>query len=213
MSDIKGIIFDLDGVLVFTDEYHYLAWKAVFDERNIYFDRNMNKLLRGVSRAESLEIVLRENDLSLGEEEKRAILQEKNDLYVRYLNEKLNPHVIPQETINALLSLKNKGLKLAVGSSSKNARLILGKIELVDCFDAISDGTMIKKSKPDPEVFLLAASLIGLSPNECAVIEDGAAGIEAAIDGGFTPIGIGNDLPESDAYRKISSLSELATLI
>ena len=209
---IKGIIFDLDGVVVFTDEYHYLAWKAVFDEEGLKFDRKMNKKLRGVSRTESLEIVLRENNVQMNQTKKDEILKKKNDLYVELLHEKLNPSCISEETRDTLKTLKDAGLKLAVGSSSKNARLILNKIDLMHYFDEISDGTMIKKSKPDPEVFLTAASLIHLKPEECLVVEDGEAGIIAAINGGFHPVGIGDEISKSLTFTPIKSLKELLTI-
>lgn len=206
---IKGIIFDLDGVLVFTDEYHYLAWQKVFDKYQLFFDRNMNQKLRGVSRKESLEIVLSENKTSMDEVQKQKLLEEKNAIYIRFLEEKLTPEVIPQTTRDVLSSLREKGFKLAIGSSSKNTPLILKRTELLLYFDAISDGNMIQNSKPDPEVFLKAASLLHLSSQECVVVEDGEAGIIAAIRGGFTPLGIGNEISPSLSYHPISSLSDL----
>lgn len=209
----KGIIFDLDGVLVFTDEYYYLAWKVIFDKKGLRFDRKMNKLLRGVSRKESLEIVLRENKVSLPEAEKQLILKEKNDLYVSYLEEKLNPECVSADVRLTLEELRKRGEKLAVGSSSKNARLIIGKVGLEGYFDAICDGNMITNSKPDPEVFLKAAEMIGLKPGECYVVEDGEVGIEAAIQGGFSPLGIGDALTDDYPHGHLSRLSDLLSLI
>lgn len=210
---MKGIIFDLDGVIVFTDEYHYLAWKTIFDKYNINFNREMNKLLRGVSRSESLEIVLKENKLSLNKETKLKILDEKNNLYVEYLKNKLDKKAINKDCEIILKVLKEKGYKLAIGSSSKNAKLILEKIGMLDYFDAISDGTMIKNSKPDPEVFLLAAKLLDLSANECYVVEDGKAGIIAANKGGFKAIGIGNEISNNLKFTKIETFSQLLELL
>lgn len=210
---MKGIIFDLDGVIVFTDEYHYLAWKTIFDKYNINFNREMNKLLRGVSRSESLEIVLKENKLSLNKETKLKILEEKNNLYVEYLKNKLDKKALNKDCEIILKVLKEKGYKLAIGSSSKNAKLILEKIGMLDYFDAISDGTMIKNSKPDPEVFLLAAKLLDLSANECYVVEDGEAGIIAANKGGFKAIGIGNEISNNLKFTKIETFSQLLELL
>ena len=210
---MKGIIFDLDGVIVFTDEYHYLAWKTIFDKYNISFNREMNKLLRGVSRSESLEIVLKENKLSLNKETKLKILDEKNNLYVEYLKNKLDKKALNIDCEITLKVLKEKGYKLAIGSSSKNAKLILEKIGMLNYFDAISDGTIIKNSKPDPEVFLLAAKLLHLSANECYVVEDGEAGIIAANKGGFKAIGIGNEISNILKFTKIETFSQLSELL
>lgn len=147
---IKGIIFDLDGVLIHTDELHYRAWKELADYLGIYFDRRINERLRGVSRMASLEIVLGENHFS--DTEKQMLAKEKNDKY-RTLLATLKPSDVAAEVHETLAALKKKGLKLAIGSSSKNARFILQQIGLIDEFDAISDGNNITHSKPDPEVF------------------------------------------------------------
>lgn len=210
---IKGIVFDLDGVLVFTDEYHYLAWKEVFDEEGLRFDREMNNKLRGVSRRDSLEIVLNENGAHMPEERKQQILKSKNDIYVAFLNDRLSPDCIDPATRLALKEFRGRGIKLAVGSSSKNAKLILEKTEISNMFDAICDGTMISNSKPDPEVFLKAASMIGLEPKDCIVVEDGEAGIIAARRGGFIPVAIGNEISPELAEIRISSITDISRLI
>ena len=188
---IKGLIFDLDGVLVFTDKFHYQAWKTMADELGVYFDETINHRLRGVSRMDSLEIILERYegpDLSLREKEKLA--EKKNEIY-RTLLESMTPDDVTKEVRDTLTKLREKGYKLAIGSSSKNAKFILEKVELKDAFDAISDGNNITKSKPDPEVFLKAAEYLGLPPKACMVAEDAEAGIEAAKKGGMYAAGIG----------------------
>ncbi|HIU45176.1 MAG TPA: beta-phosphoglucomutase [Candidatus Enteromonas pullicola] len=210
---IKGIVFDLDGVLVFTDEYHYLAWKEVFNEEGLRFDREMNNKLRGVSRRDSLEIVLKENGASIPEQRKQRILKTKNDIYVAFLNDRLSPDSIDPKTRAALEEFRGRGIKLAVGSSSKNAKLILGKTGMLGMFDVICDGTMISNSKPDPEVFVKAASMIGLKPKDCIVVEDGEAGIIAAKRGGFIPVAIGSEISPELAEIRISSITDISRLI
>ena len=159
----KGIIFDLDGVIVFTDKFHYLAWKAVSDELGIYFDEKINNRLRGVSRMDSLEIILEGGKREYSENEKIEIAEKKNEIYKGYLS-KMTPSDVSDEVRKTLTELKKRGYLLAIGSSSKNTKYILERVALSDFFDAVSDGTNIKKSKPDPEVFLKAAEFIKLSP-------------------------------------------------
>ena len=175
----QGIIFDLDGVICSTDQYHYLAWKALADRLGIYFDESINNRLRGVSRMASLEIILERYDGALTDAEKEAAATEKNELY-RKLLAQMSPADLAPEVKETLDALRQKGLLLAIGSSSKNARFILGQIGLGYYFDKISDGTNISRSKPDPEVFLKAAEFLGLEPGVCLVVEDAKAGIEAA---------------------------------
>jgi len=207
---IQAIIFDLDGVLLSTDELHYAAWKSVADELHIPFDRQVNNRLRGVSRMASLEIILENGGLILSDEEKAAVATRKNDRY-RSLLMTLSPATVAPEVRETLAALKARGLKLAVGSSSKNAQLILERTDLRLCFDAVSDGTNITRSKPDPEVFLKAAAFLSLSPSVCAVVEDAVAGIDAANAGGFLSIGIGDAADYDKADRRIDSLSDLLT--
>lgn len=179
-KNIKGLIFDLDGVLLSTDHFHYLAWKKLADRLGIVFTEKDNERLRGVSRMESLEIVLSlEPSVKLSEDEKMAVATEKNEQYREYLKT-MTPDDVSAEVRQTLAELRRKGYLLAVGSSSKNTRFILERTQLTNCFDAIADGNDITRSKPDPEVFLKAAELIGLDPSVCAVIEDAEAGLEAA---------------------------------
>ena len=209
MDKIKGLIFDLDGVIVFTDHYHYLAWKKVADELGVYFDKEINNRLRGVSRMASLEIILENyHDKPLSEEEKLEIATRKNDIYRDSLKE-LSHQDCTDEVRETLTELRRRGYKLSIGSSSKNAKFILERIELLDAFDAISDGTNITKSKPDPEVFLKGAEFLGLKPEECAVIEDAYAGIDAAKDGGMVGVAIGDATSYERADYKLETFSDL----
>lgn len=210
---IKGLIFDLDGVLVFTDKFHYQAWKTMADELGVYFDETINHRLRGVSRMDSLEIILERYegpDLSLREKEKLA--EKKNEVY-RTLLESMTPDDVTKEVRDTLTKLREKGYKLAIGSSSKNAKFILEKVELKDAFDAISDGNNITKSKPDPEVFLKAAEYLGLPPKACMVVEDAEAGIEAAKKGGMYAAGIGEAAKSINADESLKTFSELVYIV
>ena len=208
---IKGIIFDLDGVLLSTDEYHYLAWKSVADKLGIYFDRTINNKLRGVSRMDSLEIILGENN-SFSVTEKEMLAEEKNELYRKYLAQ-LTPSVVNNDVRETLNELRNMGIKTAIGSSSKNTRYILERTNLTQYFDAISDGNNITKSKPDPEVFLKAASFINLEPRDCFVIEDAHAGIDAANAGGFVAVAIGDATTHPKANYTITRLSDILQIV
>ena len=188
MSNIKGIIFDLDGVLISTDKFHYLAWKQLADKLGIPFSEKDNEQLRGVSRMESLELILKNDpSVKLTDEEKIAAATEKNDCYREYLKT-MTPDDVSAEVRETLTALHDMGYKLSVGSSSKNARFILSQTDLTRYFDAIADGNDIKNSKPDPEVFLTAASFLGLDPAVCAVVEDAEAGLEAAVAAGMLPV-------------------------
>ena len=187
----QGIIFDLDGVICSTDHYHYLAWKDLADRLGIYFDETINNRLRGVSRMASLEIVLERSAVAYTEEEKAAFAEEKNNRYRELLKNMSQADLAPEvkETLDAL---RSKGLKLGIGSSSKNTKFILSQIGLGDYFDKISDGTNISRSKPDPEVFLKAAEYLELPPESCLVVEDAKAGIEAATAAGMDSAAIGD---------------------
>lgn len=205
---ITAVIFDLDGVIVSTDEYHYQAWKQISDQEEIYFNREINEQLRGVSRMESLEIILSHSDNSYSEKEKQLLAQRKNAIYCELLN-KLSPNDILPGVINLLLSLKAMEIKVAIGSSSKNTPFILEQIGLASCFETIADGNSITNSKPDPEVFLLAAKKLGVAPEECVVIEDAQAGIDAAIAAGMLAVGVGTAASCVNAHLKLKDLSNL----
>ena len=204
----KGIIFDLDGVLVFTDNYHYLAWKSIAEPLGVPFDEQINNRLRGVSRAESLEIILENYNGELSQEEKLKIMEEKNDYYKKLL-EDMSPEDVTKEVRDTLKTLKERGYVLAIGSSSKNAKFILEKVQLTSMFEAISDGTNITNSKPDPEVFVKAAQFINLPEKDCYVVEDAFAGIDAAKSANMTAIAIGDATSYDKADYKMKSFSEL----
>ena len=209
---INAVIFDLDGVLVFTDKYHYLAWKKIADEENIYFDEVINNRLRGVSRMESLNIILSYSDKKYSEEEKIVLANRKNEIYKEYLKQ-LSKNDISDDIIFTLNALKEKGVLLAIGSSSKNTIFILKQTEIYDYFDVIVDGNNISNSKPHPEVFLKAKDLLRLNVDECIVIEDAKAGIDAAYAGGFKSVGINDAFGYKKATYSIRSVKEVLNYV
>ncbi len=186
----KAYIFDLDGVLCFTDRYHNEAWKTIADKLSLPFNDKVNDRLRGVSRMESLEIILSLGDKTYSEDEKVKFAEEKNKVY-RKLLENMTPSDVSDEVRKTLEELHGRGFKLAIGSSSKNTPFILEKCDLKKYFDAVSDGNNITRAKPDPEVFLKAAEFLGLKSEDCYIVEDAEAGIDAGKAGGFVTIGIG----------------------
>ena len=202
---IKAVIFDLDGVIVSTDDCHYEAWKKMADEEGIYFDKTINNRLRGVSRMESLEIVLERAEKEYSKEEKTALAERKNGFYKEFIT-KLTPNDILPGAINTLDELKANGIKVAIGSSSKNTPVILKQIGLDNYFDAVSDGNNITNSKPDPEVFLKAADMLGIPYNECMIVEDADAGIEAGKSAGMKTVSVhgakGADIEFEDLSEK-----------
>ena len=203
-----GIIFDLDGVICSTDHYHYLAWKALADRLGIPFNETDNNRLRGVSRMESLNIVLEKSAVAYSEEEKAAMATEKNNAY-RQLLHQMSPADLSGEVKATLDALRARGMKLAIGSSSKNTPFILDRLGLGGYFDAVADGNCITHSKPDPEVFLKAAEMIGLSPDVCLVVEDAHAGVEAAVNGGFDCAAIGDAKDDPRARWHLAAFGEL----
>jgi beta-phosphoglucomutase len=208
---LKAVIFDLDGVIVSTDECHYKAWKQMADEENIYFDKEINKRLRGVSRMESLSIILERSkkDYTLAENEELAT--RKNNYY-RELIQQLTPNDILPGVMDVLSELKSNNIKIAIGSSSKNTSMILERIGLDTYFDAVADGTQISNSKPDPEVFLLAAEMLDISPANCLVVEDADAGVEAAIAGNMKVLGIGTAATNPKAHYTAKDLTNISLL-
>ena len=204
----KGIIFDLDGVICSTDEYHYLAWKALADRLGIPFDRDRNNLLRGVSRMDSLEIILQKSEVTYSEADKLAFATEKNDLYRESLKQ-MSSADLPDDVLMTLNALRVMGLRLAIGSSSKNTPFILERIGLGTFFDAVADGNCITRSKPHPEVFLKAAEMLCLSPSECLVVEDAHAGVQAAVSGGFDCAAMGDARDDERAAYHLCTFSDL----
>lgn len=209
----RAIIFDLDGVICSTDEYHYYAWKNLANQMNIPFDRKVNERLRGVSRMESLEIILEAyHGPKLSQKEKNQLAEEKNAIYRESLAN-MSTCDLSNEVRETLYTLRNMGLKLAIGSSSQNTKYILKQIGLEGFFDAISDGTNIDKSKPNPEVFLKAAKYIGEKPEDCLVIEDAEAGIDAAVAGNFDGAGIGSAALYEKTSYKLTRFKEIIDLM
>ena len=196
-----GFLFDLDGVIVDTAKYHYLAWKDLAQELSIPFTIQDNELLKGVSRMRSFEIILSLGNRTMSEEEKTAYCTKKNDVYLSYIDTLTKEDVLPGAR-DFLVAAKASGIGVALGSASKNAPRILQKLELTELFDAIMDGTTVSAAKPDPEVFTKGADALGLPWENCIVFEDSVAGIEAAHAGGMKAVGVGRkeDLPSADTW-------------
>lgn len=217
MRDIKGLLFDLDGVIVDTAKYHYLAWKKLAVELDIDFNRKDNERLKGVSRMRSFEIILEIGGLTIPEEEKEKHCFRKNELYLEYIHHLKSEEVLPG-VINILTEARTKGYKIALGSASKNSKLILEKLGIMDLFDEIIDGTVVSKAKPDPEVFLKGCEALNLPNDRCIVFEDASAGIIAAHNAGMFAVGIGTfeNLPDADmvlpGFRNIT-IEEIVTKI
>jgi beta-phosphoglucomutase len=200
MKQIKACIFDLDGVIVDTAKYHFKAWRRLANELGFDFTEEENEQLKGVSRVESLNLILKwgrkeEND----EEVKTIMADKKNAWYLEYIERMTSDEILPGAEA-FIRDAKSKGVKIVLGSASKNSRLILERIGVIHLFDAIMDGNSTTKSKPDPEVFLMGAQAVGLEPKECIVFEDAEKGIEAALNGGFYTVGVGNADVLDDAH-------------
>ena len=206
---IQAVIFDLDGVIVSTDEYHFEAWQRLARENGIPFTHEDNEQLKGVSRMESLELILRRSPKSFSEDAKQSMAAKKNSFYCELLK-KLSPtDILPGVTL-FLETLSKKGIRTAIGSSSKNAVPILHAIGLHRAFEAIADGTKIKKSKPHPEVFLLAASLLSVDPQNCLVVEDAEAGVEAGLAAGMKVLAVGSASSLPKATFRAKDLSQIS---
>ncbi|SHH67721.1 beta-phosphoglucomutase [Caloranaerobacter azorensis DSM 13643] len=208
MTNIKACIFDLDGVIVDTAKYHYLAWKRLANELGFDFTEKDNEKLKGVSRMESLEILLNLGNIKVDEETKLKLAEKKNNWYRELISKMDESEILPRvkEFIN---ELKNSNIKVAIGSSSKNTMTILNSIKMTDFFDAIIDGNKITKAKPDPEVFLLGAEALGVNPNECVVFEDAESGIKAAKNAGMYAVGIGSKEILKEADKVIPNTNSL----
>lgn len=189
--DVKACIFDLDGVIVDTAVYHFKSWKRLADELGINFTLHDNERLKGVSRVRSLEIILEIGNITKTEAEQKELSSRKNEWYTEMIS-KMKPEEVLPGAREFLHRVKNAGIKTALGSASKNARIILEKTGLTPLFDAIIDGNQVTKAKPDPEVFLKGAEAVQASPANCVVFEDAIAGVEAALAGGMKVVGIGS---------------------
>ncbi len=198
---IKACLFDLDGVVVDTAKYHYIAWKEMAAELGFDFTEKQNELLKGVSRMRSLDILLGIGKINLADTEKLLLAENKNNRYLEYVSQMTEEEILPGVS-EFLDELREQGIQIALGSASKNAPLILDRIHLMEKFDIIVDGNAVSKAKPDPEVFLRCAELLGVEPTSCLVFEDAQAGIEAARNGGMQVIGVGSpeNLSLADHY-------------
>ena len=208
----NAVIFDLDGVICFTDEYHYQAWKALADSIGVYFDREINNRLRGVSRMDSLEIILEKHPGSFSDAEKAALADRKNELYKKLLCN-MSIADLSDEVRNTLDELRRRGFLLAIGSSSKNAPFILRQIGLDGYFDAVSDGNNITRSKPDPEVFVKAAEMLRVPAERCLVVEDAVSGAEAAHAGGMKAACVGDASKVGAGDYNLQFISELLGIL
>jgi beta-phosphoglucomutase len=211
IKTVHAAIFDLDGVIVDTAKYHYQGWKRLANENGFDFTIADNERLKGVSRMRSLEILLELGGLHPSEAEKEAMAARKNGWYVEYL-QKMDASEILPGSVEYLCYLHRQGVKTALGSASKNARLILDRLDITGLFDSIIDGTKVRQTKPDPEVFLLAAEELGIAPRDCVVFEDAEAGIEAARRAGMGSVGVGCPSVLKDADMVIAGLYQLAAL-
>ncbi len=205
---MKGAIFDLDGVIVDTASFHYLAWKRLADELGFYFSPADNERLKGVSRMKSLDILLEVGNISATDEEKIKMAEKKNKWYVESLKT-LTQNNLLNGAKQYLESLRKKDVKIALGSASKNAPMILEKLHITELFDAVVDGNSVSNAKPDPEVFLKAAELLQLSPEECVVFEDSQAGIDAAKTAGMGTVAIDKSGVLKGADKYVMCLGEL----
>jgi len=206
---IKACIFDLDGVIVDTARYHFLAWRRLAEEIGIPFTENDNERLKGVSRMRSLDIILQLGGRHLSEHDKEILAKKKNEWFVDYLEEMEADEIYPG--VRSLIkALRKSGIRVGLASSSKNARMVIELLEIEDDFDAIVDGTMVVHSKPDPEIFLLTASMLGVEPSACIVFEDAEAGVEAAIAAGMKCVGIGSPVQLAKANKVIAKTGEFS---
>jgi len=204
---IRAAIFDLDGVIIDTAHYHYIAWKRLASEFNINLTIEHNELLKGVSRIRSLEIILEIGNVQLSEEEKERYANKKNAWFVDYI-ESIRPEEIFPGVPELIQALRGKGIKIALASSSKNAPRVIELLKIEGLFDTLVDGTMITHSKPHPEIFLLAASRLGVPPAECLVFEDAEAGVEAALAAGMKCVGVGSPAQLGKATQVIAKTGD-----
>ncbi len=208
----KAIIFDLDGVICFTDQFHYQAWKQMADSIGVEFDETVNNRLRGISRMASLDIILEKSHETFSQAEKESLADQKNEIYKKLL-ENMTTQDLSEEVKSTLDELHKKGYKLAIGSSSKNTPLILQQLGLANYFDAVSDGNNITHSKPDPEVFIKAAEMLGIPEEQCLVVEDAEAGAEAAHRGGMQAACLGDASLHQAGEYNLNRFSELLEIV
>jgi beta-phosphoglucomutase len=204
----SACIFDLDGVIVDTAKYHFLAWKKLADQLGIIFTENDNERLKGVSRMDSLEIILEIGDRKLNNKLKHDYATLKNNWYVNYIS-RMTPDDILPGCLEFINELRNAGILVAIGSASKNTPMILERVGIKELFNAVADGNIVSNAKPDPEVFIKAAKMVGIEPGNCVVFEDAVAGVQAALNAGMMCIGIGSSRILSEAHYVVSGLNEM----
>ncbi len=204
-------IFDLDGVIVDTARYHFLAWKRLTDMLGIHFTEEDNERLKGVSRMTSLEIILEIGGRKIEESQKHEYAELKNSWYVDYIS-KMTPDEVLPGCLEFIKELKSASVRVAIGSASRNTPLILERVGILELFDAIADGNIVKKAKPDPEVFIKAAEMVGIKPGKCVVFEDAVAGIQAALNAGMLCVGVGSPVILKKAHSVIRGLYEMSLL-
>jgi beta-phosphoglucomutase len=205
---IAACIFDLDGVIVDTAKYHFLAWKRLADQLGIRFTEEDNERLKGVSRMASLEIILEIGNRKPDDNRKLEYATLKNNWYVEFIS-KMTPDEILPGSLDFIKELRNANIRIAVGSASKNTPMILERVGILELFDAVADGNNIGKAKPDPEVFLKAAEMVGTDPVNCVVFEDAVAGVQAALNAGMMCIGIGSAKVLTEAHVVVKGLNEM----
>ncbi len=205
IKNINACIFDLDGVIVDTAKYHFLAWRRLANELGFDFTEQENEKLKGVSRMGSLELILQWGGIQLNETEKLALADRKNNWYVEYLQD-MSPADILEGVLPFLEDLKRHRIRIGLGSASKNALTVVERIGLTDTFEVIIDGNKATKSKPDPQVFVLGAAALGVSPSETIVFEDAESGVQAALNGGFYAVGVGSPINLGHAHLVIPNL-------
>jgi len=208
MMRIGACIFDLDGVIVDTAVYHFLAWKRLADQLGIPFTKEDNERLKGVSRMASLEIILEIGGRKLNDNRKQEYATLKNNWYIDYISKMTSNEILPG-SLRFINELRDANIRVAIGSASKNTPLILKHVGILDLFDAVADGNNVRNAKPDPEVFNKAASMLGIKPENCVVFEDAIAGVQAALNAGMMCIGVGSANILTKAHFVVSGLNEM----
>jgi len=206
---IRAAIFDLDGVIIDTAHYHYIAWKRLASEFNINLTIEANEALKGVSRSRSLELILEMGNIHLSEEDKEKYAARKNAWFIEYI-ESIRPEEIFPGAKELIQAIRDKGIKVALASSSKNAPRVIELLKIKDLFDTMVDGTMITQTKPHPEIFLMAAERLGVPPSECVVFEDAEAGVEAALAAGMKCVGVGSPAQLGKANKVIAKTGDFS---
>ena len=209
MMHTAACIFDLDGVIVDTARYHFLAWKRLTDQIGIHFTEEDNERLKGVSRMASLEIILGIGNRKADERQKQEYAALKNSWYIDYIS-KMTPDEVLPGCLSFIRELRNANIRVAIGSASKNTPMILERVGIRELFDAIADGNNVTEAKPNPEVFIKAAEMVGINPGKCVVFEDAVAGVQAALNAGMMCIGVGSSKILIKAHFVVHGLNEMS---